>query len=74
VQFLVESSEPTLTVTFEYPAGEADFWIYVSDAYGNMVVDWWDLDSGAVLSLAGNQSYYITIYSNSGSGDWKASW
>ncbi|MBN1881692.1 MAG: hypothetical protein JW885_05915 [Deltaproteobacteria bacterium] len=73
-QFLVESDEPTLTITFEYPAGEADFWVYVTDAYGNPVVDWWDLDIGTVLSLAGYQSYYVTIYSMSGSGDWSASW
>lgn len=74
VQFLVESDEPTLTITFEYPAGEADFWVYVSDINGNTVMDWWDLDIGTVLSLAGNQNYYVTIYSRSGSGDWSASW
>lgn len=74
VQFLVESDEPTLTITFEYPAGEADFWAYMSDEQGNTVMDWWDLDIGTVVSLAGNQNYYITIYSRAGSGDWSASW
>jgi len=74
VQFLVEAEEPTLTITFEYPAGEADFWVYVTDAYGNPVMDWWDLDTGTVLSLAGNQNYYVTIYSMSGAGEWSASW
>jgi hypothetical protein len=73
-RFLVESDEPTLTITFEYPDGEADFWVYVSDEYGNMVVDWWDLDVGTVLTVAGNQNYYVTIHSVSGSGDWSASW
>jgi hypothetical protein len=73
-RFLVESDEPTLTVTFEYPAGEADFWIYVTDAYGNPVIDWWDLDDGSMMSLAGNQDYYVTIYSMAGSGDWSAGW
>jgi len=74
VQFLVESDEPTLTITFEYPAGEADFWVFVSDEYGNPVVEWWDLDVGTVLTIAGNQNYYVTIQSMAGSGDWSADW
>jgi predicted secreted protein len=61
-------------VPFNYPKGSADFWVKVIGQDGRTVLGNFDLDNGSVIQLSGGGTFYLTIYSNRGTGNWSCSW
>jgi hypothetical protein len=72
--FTLDTNGKELTVTFSYPKGTADFWVETIGQDGRTLVGNVDLDKGEILVLTGGGSFYITIYSNGGAGNWLCSW
>ncbi len=63
-----------LEVPFSYPAGSVDFWVEIIGQDGRTVLGNFDLDNGSVIQLSGGGTFYLTIYSNRGAGNWNCSW
>ena len=63
-----------LEVPFTYPKGSVDFWVEVVGQDGYTILGNFDLDNGEIITLSGGGTFYLTIYSNYGSGKWNASW
>jgi hypothetical protein len=63
-----------LEVPFTYPKGSVDFWVEIVGQDGYTVLGNFDLDNGEIIQLSGGGTFYLTIYSNYGSGKWNASW
>ncbi len=63
-----------LEVPFSYPKGSADFWVDVVGQDGRTVLGRFDLDNGEIIQLSGGGTFYLTIYSNRGAGNWSCSW
>ncbi|MBN1883478.1 MAG: hypothetical protein JW885_15025 [Deltaproteobacteria bacterium] len=62
-------------VYFTYPAGSVDFWVEIVGQDGYTVLGVYDLDnSRGGINLSGGGTFYLTIYSNYGAGDWSCSW
>jgi len=61
-------------VPFSYPKGSADFWVKVIGQDGYTVLGNFDLDNGEIIQLSGGGTFYLTIYSNRGAGNWSCSW
>jgi hypothetical protein len=59
--------------TFRYPEGYVDFWVEVRNRYGSVVGDY-DLDTNRVISLIGEDTYHMTVYSKAGAGKWSCTW
>jgi hypothetical protein len=73
--FTVNAGDITyLEVPFTYPAGSADFWVKVIGQDGRTVLGDFDLDNGEIIQLSGGGTFYLTIYSKSGSGNWSATY
>ena len=70
----IYSSVNTLNVTFSYPKGSVDYWVEVVGQDGYTVLGNFDLDNGEIIQLMGGGTFYLTIYSNRGSGNWSAGW
>ena len=70
----IYSSINTLNVTFSYPKGSVDYWVEVVGQDGYTVLGNFDLDNGEIIQLMGGGTFYLTIYSNYGSGNWSAGW
>ena len=78
--FQITSVFPELTV-FEnvfiparryYPKGQASFWVRVVGQDGSTVLGDFDLDKGEVVQLMGGGTFYLTVYSKTGAGNWSA--
>ncbi len=63
-----------LEVPFTYPKGSVKFWVKVVGQDGYTVLGDFDLDNGSVIQLSGGGTFYMTIYSNNGAGNWSCSW
>jgi len=61
-------------VPFTYPKGSVDFWVEVIGQDGRTVLGNFDLDNGEIIQLSGGGTFYLTIYSNRGAGNWTCSW
>jgi hypothetical protein len=61
-------------VVFDYPEGSVDFWVEVIGEDGYSVLGDFDLDNGEIIRLLGGGTFYMKIYSKSGSGNWSAEW
>ena len=61
-------------VPFTYPKGSAKFWVEVIGQDGYTVLGDFDLDNGEVIQLSGGGTFYLSIYSKNGSGNWSCSW
>jgi hypothetical protein len=61
-------------VTFSWPRGAADFWVKVVGQDGRTVLGDFDLDNGEVIQLSGGGTFYLTVYSKRGAGNWTASY
>jgi hypothetical protein len=73
--FTVNAGGNTLVeVPFTYPVGSVDFWVKVVGQDGSTVLGNFDLDNGEIIQLMGGGTFYLTIYSNRGSGYWSASY
>ncbi len=73
--FTVNAGSVTyLEVPFTYPAGSVDFWVKVVGQDGYTVLGDFDLDNGEIIQLSGGGTFYVTIYSNSGAGNWSATY
>jgi hypothetical protein len=73
--FTVEAGNVSyVEVPFTYPKGPADFWVKVVGQDGTSVLGDFDLDNGEVIQLSGGGTFYLTIYSRLGEGDWSASY
>ena len=59
-------------VLFVYPRGGADFWVKVEGEDGSTILGDFDLDNGEIIQLMGGSTFYLTIYSKMGGGDWSA--
>ena len=67
-------SNSFVEVPFSYPVGQVDFWVKVVGQDGYTVLGNFDLDNGEIIQLMGGGTFYLTIYSNRGSGYWNASY
>ena len=63
-----------LEVPFSYPMGSVDFWVEVIGQDGITLIGDLDLDTGEIIILQGGGTFYLTIYSRSGSGNWSCNW
>jgi len=61
-------------VNFSWPKGSADFWVKVVGQDGRTVLGNFDLDNGEIIQLSGGGTFYLTIYSNRGAGNWSCTW
>jgi hypothetical protein len=61
-----------LEVPFTYPKGQASFWVRVVGQDGSTVLGDFDLDKGEVVQLMGGGTFYLTVYSKTGAGNWSA--
>lgn len=57
---------------FNYPMGSVDFWVKVVGRDGYTVLNTFDLDKTDIIQLFGGGTFYLTIYSKKGSGEWSA--
>ena len=64
----------TIDVMFTYPVGSVDFWVEVVGEDGYTVLGDFDLDNNESIQLIGGGTFYLTVYSNYGAGDWSAYW
>jgi hypothetical protein len=60
-------------VTFTYPKGTVDFWVTVTGEDGSALGNF-DLDNGEVIQLMGGGTFWLTIYSVTGMGNWSATY
>ena len=65
-------SDTFVEVFFIWPMGLADFWVRVVGEDGYTVLGDFDLDEGEIIQLMGGGTFYLTVYSKSGEGDWSA--
>ncbi len=70
--FVVTNPGGNVNVTFDYPESSAHFMVKVKDEYG--ILREYDLNKGKIITLSGSGDFYITIYSNIGSGEWTATY
>jgi len=71
--FTVDAGDNILVeLLFYYPVGSVDFWVKVVGQDGYTVLGDSDLDTGDLVQLMGGGTFYITVYSKSGSGNWSA--
>ncbi len=74
-KFTINAGSKTyVEVPFTYPTGSVDFWVEVVGQDGYTVLGDFDLDNGSVIQLSGGGTFYLTIYSNNGAGNWSCSW
>jgi len=59
--------------SFTVNAG-SDTFVEVVGMDGYTVLGNFDMDNGEIIQLMGGGTFYLTIYSNYGSGNWSASW
>jgi hypothetical protein len=69
----IYSQVDTLTVNFSVPAG-SNFWLEVIGEDGYTVLGEFDLNQSPAIDLIGGGTFYLSVYSNYGSGNWSASW
>ena len=69
----IYSQVNTLTVNFSVPAG-SNFWLEVIGEDGYTVLGEFDLNQSPAIDLIGGGTFYLSVYSNYGSGNWSASW
>ncbi len=73
--FTVNAGSVTyLEVPFTYPAGSVDFWVKVVGQDGYTVLGDFDLDNGEIIQLSGGGTFYVTVYSKMGAGNWSATY
>jgi hypothetical protein len=73
--FTVNAGNVTyVEVPFTYPKGSVDFWVKVVGQDGYTVLGDFDLDNGEVIQLSGGGTFYLTIYSRMGAGNWSATY
>jgi len=65
-------SDTYVEVFFSWPRGMADFWVKVVGEDGYTILGDFDLDDGEIIQLMGGGTFYLTVYSKSGEGDWSA--
>jgi hypothetical protein len=63
-----------LEVPFTYPKGSVDFWVKVVGQDGYTVLGDFDLDNGEIIQLSGGGTFYVTVYSKMGAGNWSATY
>jgi hypothetical protein len=63
-----------LEVPFTYPKGSVDFWVKVVGQDGYTVLGDFDLDNGEVIQLSGGGTFYVTVYSKMGAGNWSTTY
>jgi len=63
-----------LEVPFTYPKGSVKFWVKVIGQDGTSVLGDFDLDNGEIIQLSGGGTFYLTVYSKMGAGNWSASY
>jgi hypothetical protein len=74
-KFTINAGSKTyVEVPFTYPTGSVDFWVEVVGQDGYTVLGDFDLDNGSVIQLSGGGTFYLTIYSNNGAGNWSCNW
>ena len=67
-------SKTYVEVPFTYPKGSVDFWVEVVGQDGYTVLGDFDLDNGEIIQLSGGGTFYLTVYSNNGAGNWSCYW
>lgn len=72
--FTIDSYVQTLNMNFVHPGNSVDFWVEVVGKDGRTVSNNVDLSSSGGIQLIGGGRFYITVYSNRGSGNWSCSW
>jgi hypothetical protein len=73
--FTVNAGNVTfLEVPFTYPTGSVDFWVKVVGQDGSTVLGDFDLDNGEIIQLSGGGTFYLTIYSRTGAGNWSTTY
>ncbi len=73
--FTVNAGSNTyVEVPFVYPKGSVKFWVKVVGQDGSTVLGDFDLDNGEIIQLSGGGTFYVTIYSKMGAGNWSASY
>jgi len=73
--FTINAGDITyLEVPFTYPVGSVDFWVKVVGQDGYTVLGDFDLDNGEIIQLSGGGTFYVTIYSKMGAGNWSATY
>ena len=63
-----------MEVPFTYPVGSVDFWVKVVGQDGSTILGNFDLDRGKIIQLSGGGTFYMRVYSRSGSGNWSCTW
>jgi len=71
-EFAVLADSSNLDVVFNWPAG-AEFWVTVYGRNHNELGEF-DLGEGDTINLTGGGLFYLRVFSNSGYGDWSATW
>ncbi len=71
--FVIVARHEEVDVVFEWPEGEADFWVKVYGKDGEVLGDF-DLDDGEVIQLFGRDKFTLEIYSRGGRGTWRATY
>jgi hypothetical protein len=73
--FTVNAGSVTyLEVPFTYPKGSVSFWVKVVGQDGSTVLGDFDLNNGEIIQLSGGGTFYVTIYSKMGAGNWSATY
>jgi hypothetical protein len=73
--FVVNAGNNTyIEVPFTYPVGSVDFWVKVVGQDGYTVLGDFDLDNGEIIQLSGGGTFYVTVYSKMGAGNWSATY
>jgi hypothetical protein len=61
-------------VPFTYPKGTVKFWVKVVGQDGTSILGDFDLDNGEIIQLSGGGTFYLTVYSKMGAGNWSATY
>lgn len=71
--FDVYAEHDEVKVVFEWPEGEADFWVKVYGEEGTELGDF-DLDNGEIIRLLNGGKFTLEVYSREGGGPWVATY
>jgi hypothetical protein len=72
--FSLYSYVQTLSVFFSAPGRGTDFWVEVVGEDGRTVLGNWNINDSLTITLSGGGTFYVTVYSNRGAGNWSCSW
>lgn len=70
-RFDLDARHKSVEIEFQWPRGQADFWVKAYGRSHNLLGDF-DLDDGDIIELTGGGKFSVEVYSKQGKGAWSA--